>query len=52
MGNYDKGLAQLFPEVEEKGVYLLLCAGVKVAGGFIGKHYGRRHLEGAGNGYA
>ena len=48
----DNGLAQLFSELEKKGVDFLLGARVQVAGGFIGKEDGGTVHKGAGNGHA
>ena len=42
-------LAQFFTEAEEEGVNFLFGAGVKVAGGFIGKKDGGALDDGPGN---
>ena len=48
----DKGLAEAFPEVEEKLVQLLLVPAVQAAGGFVGEnHVGPVHQR-AGYGHA
>ena len=52
MGNYDYCLAKLFPKRKKQVVDFLLSAGVKVAGGFIGKYNCGVHLKCPRNGYA
>ena len=52
MRHNDDGLSQFFSELEEQGVDVLFGAGVKVAGGLVGKKDGGALDYGAGNGYA